>query len=114
MNRRPILYIGLAILVIAGAGFAYFNGSGHDPGDPGAQITVFTEDLQDNALSGVEIQVLDEQGNNIDSRTTNENGSEISLSDEGLEDDGCDETCDGDVVPDDGLNDDWSLVSMWC
>ncbi|MFV1990474.1 MAG: collagen binding domain-containing protein, partial [Acidimicrobiales bacterium] len=76
MNRRPMIYIGLVILVFAGAGFAYFNGSGHDP-DPGAQITVFTEDLQNNPLSGVEIQVLDEKGNSIDTKTTKSSGEVI-------------------------------------
>ncbi len=44
MNRRPMIYIGIALLVFAGAGFAYFNGSGHDPGNPGAEIPVFEED----------------------------------------------------------------------
>lgn len=76
MNHRPAVLIAIAVLIAAALGFVRLNAGGDGP-KTGSQVTVFTEDLQHNPLSGVEIQVLDESGKSINSGATDGNGEII-------------------------------------
>ncbi|MDG2113234.1 MAG: SpaA isopeptide-forming pilin-related protein [Actinomycetota bacterium] len=71
----------LALLLLSGAVAAMTKGGNQTPAGhtrpQGAEISVTARDQDDNGLAGVEITVIDDAGNRVDSKTTRSDGTII-------------------------------------